>query len=88
MRKRRTNNLTRREREHGRVDETADFRFQVEYRTDVYREQRGLEQVIWMLNERPTLSSVRRTSPVDVRNRNYNNHMNAAGQFFVRRFAN
>ncbi|MDX6740735.1 LamG-like jellyroll fold domain-containing protein [Actinocorallia sp. A-T 12471] len=84
----RTNDLARREREHGRADETADFRFQVEYRTNAYREQRGLEQIIWMLNGRPTLPGVRRTSPVRVRNRNYNNYMDAAGQFFARWFPN
>ncbi|MEW1828970.1 hypothetical protein [Streptomyces sp. NPDC088196] len=39
----RTNDLQRREREHARKDDTADYRFQVEYRTDVYKEQRGLE---------------------------------------------
>ena len=82
----RTNNLARREREHARADDTADFSFQVEYRTDAYRQQRGLEQVIWMVNGRPTLQGVRKTSPVDVRNKNYNNYMDAAGQFFNRWF--
>ncbi|MBA5224554.1 hypothetical protein H1X69_24590 [Streptomyces griseoaurantiacus] len=80
----RTNDLQRREREHARGDDTADYRFQVEYRTDVYREQRGLEQIVWMLNGRPTLPGVRRTAGVNVRNRNYNKYMDAAGQFFAK----
>ncbi|GLW35249.1 polymorphic toxin-type HINT domain-containing protein [Actinoplanes regularis] len=82
----RTNNLARREREHGRAASTTDLRFQTEYRTDSYREQRGLEQVIWMLNGRPTLPGVRRTSPVDAKKKNYNIYMDAAGGFFSRWF--
>ncbi|MFD9504178.1 polymorphic toxin-type HINT domain-containing protein [Streptomyces sp. NPDC060035] len=80
----RTNDLQRREREHARGDDTADYSFQVEYRTDVYREQRGLEQIVWMTNGRPTLPGVRRTAGVNVRNRNYNKYMDAAGQFFAK----
>ncbi|MFF5537859.1 polymorphic toxin-type HINT domain-containing protein, partial [Streptomyces cinerochromogenes] len=80
----RTNDLQRREREHARKDATADYRFQVEYRTDDYKEQRGLEQIVWILNGRPTLPGVRRTAGVNVRNRNYNKYMDAAGQFFAR----
>jgi RHS repeat-associated protein len=80
----RTNDLTRRQREHARADETTDFRFQIEYRTDVYAEQRGLEQIVWMLNGRPTLPGVRRTSPVAVGNKNYNRYMDAAGEFFAK----
>jgi predicted GIY-YIG superfamily endonuclease len=80
----RTNDLQRREREHARGDGTADYSFQVEYRTDVYREQRGLEQIVWMTNGRPTLPGVRRTAGVNVRNRNYNKYMDAAGQFFAK----
>ncbi|WP_407560889.1 RHS repeat-associated core domain-containing protein [Streptomyces sp. 184] len=80
----RTNDLQRREREHARADGTADYRFQVEYRTDVYKEQRGLEQVVWMLNGRPTLPGVRRTAGVDARHPKYNEYMDAAGQFFAK----
>jgi predicted GIY-YIG superfamily endonuclease len=80
----RTNNLQRREREHARGEDTADYGFQVEYRTDVYREQRGLEQIVWIQNGRPTLPGVRRTAGVNVRNRNYNKYMDAAGQFFAK----
>ncbi|MEV7549720.1 RHS repeat-associated core domain-containing protein [Amycolatopsis sp. NPDC089917] len=80
----RTNNLQRREREHARGKDTADYKFQAEYRTDVYREQRGLEQIVWMLNGRPTMSGVRRTAGVNVKNRNYNNYMDAAGRFLAK----
>ncbi|MET8405684.1 GIY-YIG nuclease family protein [Streptomyces sp900116325] len=55
----RTNDLQRREREHARGGDTADYSFQVEYRADVYREQRGLEQIVWIQNGRPTLPGVR-----------------------------
>ncbi|MEV1062944.1 RHS repeat-associated core domain-containing protein [Streptomyces sp. NPDC050263] len=80
----RTSDLQRREREHARGEDTADYSFQIEYRTDVYREQRGLEQIVWILHGRPTLAGVRRTAGVNVRNRNYNKYMDAAGQFFAK----
>jgi hypothetical protein len=80
----RTNDLARRAGEHARADATSDFSFHAEYRTDVYAEQRGLEQVIWERNGRPTLPGVRRTSPIDPR-RNFDTYMQAARRFLETR---
>lgn len=43
----RTSNLAAREAAHANDPVLGDFRFNVEYRTDVYAEQRGLEQVLY-----------------------------------------
>ncbi|ATQ70957.1 RHS repeat-associated core domain-containing protein [Methylosinus trichosporium] len=42
----RTNDLARREAEHLRDPNLAEYQFQPAYRTDVYAEQRGLEQIL------------------------------------------
>jgi hypothetical protein len=47
MRTGRTRNLAKRERDHARDSELAHLEFNVEYRTDSYAEQRGLEHVIY-----------------------------------------
>ena len=43
----RTSGLAAREAQHFNDPVFDDFRFQVEYRTDVYEEQRGLEQILY-----------------------------------------
>lgn len=60
----RTNNLARREKEHGRDPALIDFRFREVHKTDVRSEQRGLEQ---MLHDKyqPPLNKIRPISPTN-----------------------
>jgi hypothetical protein len=46
MRSGRTNDLARRQLEHARNADLSHLRFEEVYRTDVYAEQRGLEQLL------------------------------------------
>jgi hypothetical protein len=46
----RSSNLYQRSLVHGRNPVLGQFRFNVEYRTDVYAEQRGLEQALYDQN--------------------------------------
>ncbi len=58
----RTNDLARREAEHLRDPDLAEFQFEPAYRTDVYAEQRGLEQI--QHNQyNPALNKIRPISP-------------------------
>jgi RHS repeat-associated protein len=61
----RTNDLARREGEHGRNAETRDLDFEVDRRTDSYPEQRGREQRIY--DEHPE-ADLNRKRPIDPRN--------------------
>lgn len=47
MRTGRSNDLEAREAAHFNDDVLGGFKFNVEYRTDVYSEQRGLEQILY-----------------------------------------
>jgi len=77
MRTGRTNNLARRELEHARDPNLKDFTFEVQQRTDVRSEQRGLEQ---MLHDKysPPLNKINPISPTNPRLQEY---MDAARGF-------
>jgi RHS repeat-associated protein len=77
MRCGRTNDLSRRQREHGRDPLLRDYRFEPVYRTDSYLEQRGLEQMLHQLY-RPPLD---RISPIGPRNKNRPRYENAAQEY-------
>ncbi|HEY0923001.1 RHS repeat-associated core domain-containing protein [Rheinheimera pacifica] len=66
----RTNNLMRREIEHARDNKLRDYDFEVVHRTDIYAEQRGLEQ---MLHDsfKPQLNRIRPINPLNPRRSNY-----------------
>lgn len=66
----RTNNLMRREIEHARSNKFRDYDFEVVHRTDIYAEQRGLEQ---MLHDsfKPQLNRIRPINPLNPRRSNY-----------------
>jgi len=53
MRTGRTNNLLRREAEHGRDAVLKEFEFEVIDRTDSYAQQRGLEQLLHEVHHPP-----------------------------------
>jgi hypothetical protein len=77
MRTGRTNDLARRATEHGRDPALRDFIFEPVHKTDVYAEQRGLEQ---LLHEayRPPLNHI---SPVRANNPRLKEYLDAAQQF-------
>jgi hypothetical protein len=73
----RTNDLARREAEHLRDPILKDYDFEAIYRTDVYNEQRGLEQVLHKRYQ-PTLNKI---SPISSMNKNFDIYMNAAQRY-------
>jgi hypothetical protein len=64
MRTGRTNDLARRAGEHGRDPVLRDLEFEPVHRTDVYNEQRGLEQLLHDTYQ-PPLNRVRPISPTN-----------------------
>ena len=80
MRTGRTNDLVRREGEHGR--DHPDLDFQVLYRTDDYKEQRGLEQVAHD-EFNPPLNYV---NPISPTNKNRDNYILSALEYLIRNF--
>ena len=61
----RTNDLARRESEHGRHPETRDLDFEVDRRTDSYAAQRGREERIW---EQHPEADLNRKRPISAQN--------------------
>ncbi len=82
----RTDVLTRRAAEHARGSETGGLSFNVVYRTDVYAEQRGLEQVVYIQN--PTALSVNRglnkIKPISDKNPKITEYEEAALNFLTK----
>jgi hypothetical protein len=74
MRTGRTNDLHRRELEHGRQPETTNLDFELDRRTDDYAQQRGREQI---LHDRynPPLNRIR---PISLKSRNLQKYLDAA----------
>ena len=80
MRTGRTGNLAVRARQHALNACTKDFDFEVVYRTDVYAEQRGLEQELdWVHN--PPLNIDR---PIYPKNKNLLKYLGAANDYLDR----
>ena len=77
MRTGRTNDLLRREAEHARDPVLKDLEFESVHRTDVYEEQRGLEQ---MLHDtyNPPLNKIR---PISPSNPNLQGYLDAANGY-------
>ena len=75
----RTNDLARREAEHLRDPNLAEYQFEPAYRTDVYAEQRGLEQI---LHDRynPALNKIR---PISPSNKRLPTYMDAAQKYLL-----
>jgi len=80
MRTKRSNDLARRELDHARDPNLKDLSFEVQHRTDVRAEQRGLEQ---MLHDQydPPLNKI---NPISPRNPRLNEYMDAARRFLDR----
>lgn len=76
MRTGRTNDLARRAAEHGRDPVLRDFEFEPVHRTDVYNEQRGLEQLLHDTYN-PSLNKVRPISPTNPKLPTYQDAANA-----------
>lgn len=77
MRTGRTRDLARRQREHGRDPALRDLTFEPVHRTDVYAEQRGLEQLLHDTYN-PPLNYIR---PISLLNPMRNYYLNAARRF-------
>ncbi|MGK4000932.1 RHS repeat-associated core domain-containing protein [Sorangium sp. So ce1024] len=80
MRTGRTNDLARRAREHGGDPTLRDLTFEPVHRTDVYAEQRGLEQMLQQTYQ-PPLNRIRPISPQNPRLQEY---LDAARLFLER----
>jgi hypothetical protein len=77
MRSGRTNNLARRRTEHARDPALGSLKFEVAHRTDVYSEQRGLEQLLHETHNPPR----NRVGGIDPRNPNLPGYREAARRF-------
>ncbi len=77
MRSGRSNNLLRRRAEHSRDPLLKDYMFEPVHRTDVYKQQRGLEQFLHDMHN-PPLNKVRPISPKNPRRQKY---IDAAEEF-------
>ena len=77
MRTGRTRDLARREAQHARDAVLGDFKFEPVHRTDVYSQQRGLEQLLHDMYN-PPLNKIRPISPT---NPNRQQYLDAAQQF-------
>ncbi len=70
MRSGRTIDLVRRESEHRRNPETESFKFEIDFRTDSYFQQRGREQIIHDIY-RPPLNRINPISPNNPQRQQY-----------------
>jgi hypothetical protein len=77
MRSGRTNDLARRRAEHLRDPELRDYEFEVVHRTDVYAEQRGLEQILHETHNPP----LNKIGGIDPKNRRLPEYREAARRF-------
>jgi hypothetical protein len=82
----RTSDLTARQAAHFNDPVLGDFQFNVEYRTDLYAEQRGLEQLLYERYpgariENGGFNMIRGISPS---NRNLDTYMQAAWDYLAR----
>jgi hypothetical protein len=80
MRSGRTNNLARRQFEHARDPELEHLLFEEVHRTDVYGEQRGLEQLLHDTYNPP----LNRIGGIDPRNPSRQQYLDAAREFLRR----
>jgi len=70
MRTGRTGDLVRREAEHARDAVLGDFKCEAVHRTDVYSQQRGLEQLLHETYN-PALDKINRISPTNPNRQTY-----------------
>lgn len=77
MRTGRTNDLARRAAELARNPSLSSYFFEPVYRTDIYAEQRGLEQELHWVNNPP----LNKINPISSQNPNLLNYLHAANNF-------
>jgi RHS repeat-associated protein len=78
----RSNDLERREKEHNKGAETGELEFQIEYKTDVYDEQRGLEDYIHNKYDQPKLNKVK---PIADKNPRIHQYKDAAEEYLKKK---
>jgi predicted GIY-YIG superfamily endonuclease len=74
----RSNNLARREGEHALDEVKGKYRFNKEFETDVYAEQRGLEQMVYEEAGAPSLNKI---LPISMQNKSLGDYLDAADRF-------
>jgi len=77
MRTGRSNDLSRREKEHARDPDLKDLTFETKHRTDVRSEQRGLERMLHDEHS-PPLDKI---NPISSKNSRLEEYMDAARNF-------
>ncbi len=82
----RTKDLEKRKEKHAAGEDTKDLRFEEEYRTDNYSEQRGLEKVIYDKNPEAQSSNggLNKIKPISDKNKNKTTYEKAAKDFIKR----
>ena len=84
----RTNNLDVRKQQHANSSETGDLDFDEAFRTDNYKEQRGLEKIIYDENPQAKVENggLNKIKPISDKNVNKVDYMEAAKDFLERFF--
>lgn len=79
MRTGRTNDLARRAAEHARNPILRDLQFEPAHRTDIYSQQRGLEQILHKEYAPPQ----NKINPISPKNPRLEHYIKAAEEFFL-----
>lgn len=79
----RSKNLDRRKQDHARDPDLRDFKFQSEFATDAYDEQRGLEHLLYLRNPQAmsTNGGFNKIAPIAARNPRMSQYIQAALTF-------
>lgn len=79
----RSKNLSARESAHARDPELGAFKFKVEYYTDIYQAQRGLEHLLFLRNPQAMKvnGGFNKIAAIAARNPNMNRYMSAANDY-------
>jgi RHS repeat-associated protein len=82
----RTKDLDKRKDQHATGKDTKDLKFEEEYRTDNYSEQRGLEKVVYDKNPQAQSSNggLNKIKPISDKNKNKTTYENAANDYIKR----
>jgi hypothetical protein len=82
----RSNDLAAREAAHFNDPVLGEYRFNVEYRTDVYAEQRGLEQLLYDMypEARSVNGGFNKIRAINPRNANFADYIESAFQYLDR----
>lgn len=82
----RSKDLETRKKQHASGQDTKDLKFEEEFRTDNYSEQRGLEKVVYDKNPQAQSSNggLNKIKPISDKNKNKESYENAAKDYIKR----